>query len=108
MQIFQDPKGRHCLTIGDTDIHEKTNALFEDRGLQGNGYTWEGIVAALIALHLPAEAARLRDLGAEADNVYLYCDDRALLERVAELFRQALADHQLLEQAIEQAGDDLE
>jgi Immunity protein 51 len=103
--IFQDEDGRFCLTIRDSD--ERTTSLFEDRGLQGGGYTWEGIVTALVELKLPKEIPLL-EIGAEADNMFAYCQDRAILERIADLVQSACADHQLLNAAIDHAGEDLE
>jgi hypothetical protein len=105
INIFQDDDGKFCLTIMDAD--DKTAALFEKRELQGGGYTWEGIVTALVQMKMP-EALPLLDLGAEADNMYAYCRDRGVLERVAELVRAACADHKLLKAAIKHAGEDLE
>ena len=47
-------------------------------------------------------------IGAEADNMYIYCRDRQLLERVAAHVREAIADPRLLIAAIDHAGADLE
>lgn len=55
-----------------------------------------------------AESFSLVDIGAEADNMYAYCQDRAVLESLAELVQSACADHKLLKAAIEHAGEDLE
>jgi hypothetical protein len=103
--IFENHDGRFCLTITDTD--DRTYALFEERELQGGGYTWEGIVEALVRMRMPDELPRL-SIGAEADNMHIYCDERAPLERVAALVREAVTDHALLIAAIEAAGPDLE
>jgi ribulose 1,5-bisphosphate synthetase/thiazole synthase len=100
-----DPTGRYLLHLVDWD--DAIAAIFEERELQGGGYTWEGIVQALIEMRMP-EALDDLDIGAEADNMYAYSSDRDLLERVADLMREAAADHALLIAAIEHAGDDLE
>ena len=86
---------------------DRVVALDDERELHGGGYTWQGIVWSLIEMHMPEAADRLRDIGAEADNMYVYSADRELLERVAALFRQALADHRLLNAAIDHAGDEV-
>ena len=78
---------------GTTD--DRTEALFDERRLQGGGYTWQGIVTALIQLHAPELLGQLRVLDAEADNMYAYCSDRAVLERVASLVRSAIADQKV-------------
>ena len=82
-------------------------AVFDEYGLQGGGYTWEGIVTALMQLKMAESLPRVI-MGAEADNMYVNCPDRAVLEKVSELVRSACADHNLLKAAIEHAGDDLE
>jgi hypothetical protein len=105
VDIFEDDDGRFCLTIQDTD--PRTATLFEKRGLQGGGYTWEGVLTSLLQQNLP-EALLSLDIGAEADNMHAYCDDRALLEKVAELVRVATTNHKLLIAAIAKAGEDLE
>jgi hypothetical protein len=40
--------------------------------------------------------------------MYAYCRDRGVLDKVADLIRAACADHQLLREAINHAGEDLE
>jgi hypothetical protein len=102
--IFDDD-GRFCLTIMDAD--ESTYALFDERELQGGGYTWEGIVRSLVDMHMPDALPKL-DIGAEADNMYIYTKDKQLLEDVAKLVRSAIADQDLLIAAIDHAGEDLE
>jgi hypothetical protein len=56
---------------------------------------------------MPSVVEKLR-IGAEADNMYAYCSDRAVLEEIAALIRAACADHDLLKAAIEHAGEELE
>jgi hypothetical protein len=82
INIFQDDEVGYCLTVTDTD--DRTYALFEEMELQGGGYTWEGIVTALAEMRMPEAVLKLR-IGAEADNMYVYCPDRAVLERLAQL-----------------------
>ncbi len=89
------------------DADDRTDALFEARNLQGGGYTWEGIVTSLVQMKMPEALPKL-DIGAEADNMYIYCRDRKLLEQVAELVRAAIADHDLHIAAIENAGENME
>src|SRR5262245_28212 len=97
INIFQDEQGRFCLTVMDAD--DRTYALFEKLELQGGGYTWEGIVTALAEMKMP-EALPALQLGAEADNMHVYCPDRKVLERLAQLIRDACANHKLLKAAI--------
>jgi hypothetical protein len=108
VDIFKGRDDQYCLTIIDTDIDAKSYELFDERELHGGGYTWRGVVWSLIETHLPGEIDRLQDIGAEADNMYLYCAERGPLERVAQRFRAALADHRLLNAAIDHAGGEIE
>jgi len=48
------------------------------------------------------------DIGAEADNLYIYSLNRRLLERIKKLIDEAVADPDLLSTAIENAGEGLE
>jgi hypothetical protein len=105
INVFQNDDGKFCLTVMDAD--DRTYALFEKLELQGGGYTWEGIVTALAEMRMPEALPSLR-IGAEADNMYVYCPDRGVLERLAQLVRDACADHKLLKAAIKHAGEDLE
>jgi hypothetical protein len=99
------PSGRWCLDVAGAS--EATYALFDGRNLHGGGPTWEGIVCALVGMYFPDAASRL-DIGAEADNMHVYSDDEDLLRQLEELVRKADTNHQLLIEAIEFAGDDLE
>jgi hypothetical protein len=48
------------------------------------------------------------EIGAEADNTYVYCRSRQVLEDVAALVQQTIAGQTLLLAAIDHAGSDLE
>ena len=105
LSVSKYPDGRYCLDLMDAD--ERTQALFESRGFQGGGYTWEGIVRSLIEMRIPDALPQL-SLGAEADNMYVYCSSRELLEDVAALIRAAIDDPQLMISAIEHGGEEIE
>ena len=102
---FYESCGRWCLDL--IDASESTYAQFDARGLLGGGYTWEGVVRALVEIHLPGALSRL-DAGAEADNMHAYADSRELLEQVAELVRRADRDPALLAAAMVEWMEDLE
>jgi hypothetical protein len=105
IQISQYPDGRYCLDLIDAD--ERTQALFDERELQGGGYTWEGIVRSLIEMRMSDVLPQL-SIGAEADNMYIYCSSRETLEGVATLIRAAIDDQQLMISAIERGGEEIE
>ena len=104
LSISKYPDGRYCLDLMDSD--ERTRVIFENRGLQGGGYTWEGIVRSLIEMRMPEALPRL-SLGAEADNMHVYCSSPELLEQVAAI-RSAINDQQLMISAIEHGGKEIE
>ena len=108
MEIFDSGNGKHCLTIIDTDIDDRTYELFEEHSLHGGGYTWRGVLWSLIEMYMPTEADSLTDIGAEADNAYVYSADCKKLERLSELFRSALEDHEIIKAAIAQGGGEIE
>ena len=103
--ISQYPDGRYCLDLADDD--ERTEALFEAHELQGGGFTWEGIVRSLIEMRMPRSLSQL-SFGAEADNMYVYAANRALLEEVAALVQSAIDDQELMIAAIEHGGEAIE
>jgi hypothetical protein len=97
--------GRWCLVLRETD--DRTYEVFQSKGLQSGGYTWEAIAHALVALRAP-ELAQELDINAEGDEMYAYAKERAPLEAFEKLLVAAAADHSLLEAAMAHAGDDLE
>jgi hypothetical protein len=103
--IFESEDGRYCLNLVGTD--DRTYELFKELERQGGGYTWEGIVTSLSELNTPNVLHKV-DIGAEADNMYIYTAHRKTLEDIASLVRDACSDHSLLQKAIDHAGDDLE
>jgi hypothetical protein len=90
MQILDPHEGRFCLTIMEPES-EAVYELFQELGLQGGGYTWEGIVNVLVQRDMTDTADEL-DIGAEADNMYVYARDRSLLESVAALVSKVARD----------------
>lgn len=105
IQIYQGPDGKFCLSL--TDWDDRTAALFAELELQGGGYTWEGIVHALVEVHMSGALSKL-EIGAEGDNMYATSDAESVLKDVEKLILDAMANHDLLKQAIAHAGDDLE
>jgi hypothetical protein len=89
------------------EASSQTEEIFEELGLQGGGYTWEGEIRGIVSMKLP-ESSSSFDIGAEADNAYVYSENESALKSLQELVTTIDGDTTLLKAAIEQAGDDIE
>ena len=87
IQIFDSEDGRFCLTAMIEE--ELPDAVFAEMELQGGGYTWEAVFRALLRMRLP-QAVEALDIGAEADNMYAYSEDRETLEQTVQLYEREL------------------
>ncbi|HUT12493.1 MAG TPA: Imm51 family immunity protein [Thermoguttaceae bacterium] len=84
---------------------EETIEFFNERGLDGNGDTWAGIVESIVRLEMPEMYDRF-SLSPEADDLLVTCDDRQLLERLGQCIRRYVADETLMAEAIENGDPD--
>ncbi|MFT5684515.1 MAG: hypothetical protein ACI8RZ_005456 [Myxococcota bacterium] len=105
IDVFNDDINRFCLTV--MDPTDASYALFEELGLQGGGYTWEGIAEVLIGREMPKLRERL-DIGAEADNMYVYCEDRRALEALGKSLDRVAHDMHELRSILENESNDIE
>ena len=103
--IYQNSDGRFCLTV--MEASDQTIDVFEEFERQGGGYTWEGIARALIESHL-ADKSTDFDVGAEADNMYVYSSNRASLEALEALIVAIDSDEPRLREVLASAGDSIE
>jgi hypothetical protein len=111
LNIFEYDDGGYCLTVREPGQAMEQGApdvwywkVFEERELQSGGYTWEGIIESLVKMRMPDVLSQI-DIGAEADNAYVNCKDRSVLERLAALIEEAVTDKDLLIAAINSAED---
>ena len=100
---FGKHEDTYSLAFSDFD---PTAEVFEERGQEGGGYGWHGVVEALVRLRAPKLKKKLR-YDPEASMFVVLSKDREALKQVAGLMREALADPALLRQAIENADPDL-
>tara|TARA_R110002096_G_scaffold377590_1_gene571405 strand:+ start:975 stop:1310 length:336 start_codon:yes stop_codon:yes gene_type:complete len=96
---------RWCLVVVDTD--DATHEFFEKLGLQGGGYTWEGLANQLIELKAPHLKGKL-DINAEAEEMYAYAPSPGELDELSKLLLSLTTDHQILKSIVDQAGDAIE
>jgi Immunity protein 51 len=76
-----------------------TPTFFEERGIEGNGYTWTGIIKHLVRERSPALEDQI-EYDPEADMFVARSDNRTALVQLAALIREARTDLGLLEQII--------
>lgn len=75
------------------------------KGLQGGGYTWEGIVYGLLKLRSPKTLEEI-EFDAEGEGLAIWSKRREALEIISGLVSQAKSDPALLSNAIEVAKRD--
>jgi hypothetical protein len=88
------------------DAFEATQAIFEEMGWDGGGYSWHGVVDALVQLKAPDLQEKL-DYDPEASMFVALSEDQEALAQVAGLIREAIDDPTILREAIENADPDL-
>lgn len=96
--------GDYALVVGSQD--EAAIAFLRERGFEGNGYTWHGLVDSIARLRMSTEVPRLT-WSPEADDLLVTCADEATLERLAALVTSFTQDELLLNSAIENADPEL-
>ena len=91
------------------DAHEQDSlaSSLQDKGYQGGGESWAGIVYGLLKLHEP-DVLQQVSFDPEADGLRIRSASRSTLTRVAELVTKAHGNPKLLAEAIEAAEADSE
>ena len=102
-QLVEHEDGTGSLLSSDFDA---TAAVFEEMGQEGGGYGWHGVVEALVRMKAPRIAKKV-SYDPEASMFVAVSKDRRALGTVAGLIRGAIADPQLLREAIENADPEL-
>lgn len=91
------------------DVHEKDSHLefLNERGYQGGGPSWLGIIYAAIQMSDPTIEAKIR-FDDEAEGLAIWSSDKKSLEKVGRLISVVKADESIMLKAIEvaeQAGE---
>ena len=94
-RLVDHGEGRFSLCFDDFKMPEL--ALFETRGLQGGGYTWEAVADSLLRLRRPDLVEQVA-YDSEA-GMFVAVGNRPSLIVVARLLQEALADPNLLKSA---------
>lgn len=79
-----------------------TQDLLEEKEFEGGGYTWHGIVEALVRLYHPDLAKEL-EFDPESSMFVARSANEQALHQVAELIQRAQNDPEVLQQAIDNA-----
>ena len=88
------------------DAFDTTQALLESQGFMGGGYTWHGIVESMIRKKDPALNAEL-NYDPEGSMFCVRSSNQHALRTVLECIRNALADPEILQDAIDSADPSL-
>ncbi len=105
--IAIEEKGKtiYSYVYYDTSEPDSSAQALEERGFQGGGYTWAGIINGLVALRAP-QLEQAISLDPEGDGLSVVSTNREALLQVAELVAAAKKDPALLDQAIARAEVD--
>jgi hypothetical protein len=99
---YDHKPGSYCLLLTDFDGAQPT---FERLGIEGGGYSWEGVARSAIRTHSPDLADRLK-FDPEAGMFVAYGTDAAALKKLGQLLAQALHDPKELERLVRAADPD--
>jgi len=91
--------GRAVYVYYDTHEHDTIMHDLMDRGLQGGGPTWEGLITAAVQIFHPSIEPYL-DFDAEGDGLMIWSSERGPLDRVASLVGRIKADPHFLDACI--------
>ncbi len=101
-RLVDHGEGRYSLCLDDSQMPEL--ALFNERGLSGNGYTWEALADSLVRLRRP-ELHKGLSYDSEA-GMFVGLGTRPVLVALAQLLRDAIDDATLLRAAVDAADPD--
>lgn len=88
------------------DDFKGTQEALEAKGLMGGGYTWHGIVEAMIRMKYPEFAEQI-GYDPESSMFCARSSNLAALRCVAVCIREAVTDASMLEEAIRNADDSI-
>jgi hypothetical protein len=101
-RLVDHGEGRYSLCLD--DFRMPTVPVFEERGLQGGGYTWEAVADSLARIRRP-ELVDGVDYDCEA-GMFVAIGTRPTLIAMAHLLQEALQDEGLLRAAVDAADPD--
>jgi hypothetical protein len=96
-EVRADDDGTAWLTLVGKD--ERTRAVFDEQGWDGNGYDWGEVGQALALMKMSDQVGQLF-FDPEADYLLVLGSNRALIEEFAEWLQAAFQDPKLLVEAM--------
>lgn len=101
-RLVDHGEGRFSLCLD--DFRMPYVPLFDERGLQGGGFTWEGVADSLARLYRPE---LVDGIGYDSEaGMFVAIGTRKTLMALASLLQDAMADPALLREAVEAADPD--
>jgi hypothetical protein len=97
---YDHKPGTYSLLLSDFAAGQ---AIFDELGLEGGGYTWAGVARSAIRTHAPDLADRVR-FDPEAGMFVAYGTDAGALKKLGRLLAQAYHDPKELERLV-RAGE---
>lgn len=103
--MFEDinEKGYYGLSFSAFELADDVTEL---RELQGGGYTWHGLVEAMVRLRAPWWAREL-EYDPEGDTFVVLSKNPAALRKIAALIRKAVDDHAFIREALANADTEI-
>jgi hypothetical protein len=105
--LFAVGQGEYAYDYYDSFEEDSIAPMLQQRGYQGGGESWAGIVYGLLKLRAPEILQQVR-LDPEAGGLRIWSSNRDSLTKVAKLVTQAHGDSKLLDLAIKAAEIDSE
>jgi hypothetical protein len=83
------------------DVHEKDSHFKQltDRGYQGGGPSWKGIVYGALKMSDPNILTKIR-FDEEAEGLAIWCSDKETLEKIGRLVEVVKSDEKVLDECI--------
>lgn len=88
------------------DEFDECAETFDEAGYESGGYGWHGVADALIRLKAPHLKKKI-EFDPEASLFVAFSQDRAAIEELGRLLRNAIDDKTLLKTALENADPEL-
>jgi len=100
--LQQKSGGYELMLIG---MSEAGYAIVDERGLQGGGYTWEGLCRYLVRSRAPELVSEIT-YDCEGDTFIAQAQSLEVIRKVGALVQQAMNDPVLIREAFDKAEPD--